>query len=238
MLLLIGLGLTPPASLSLESWEVLQSADKIYLETYTNIGITVEDFAAFLHKPVIAAPRSVVESDLLLREASQQTIALCVIGDVFTATTHSVLYLDCLKEDIVVRVFQNVGIMNAVGIIGLELYKFGQTVSLVYPSQQYAPTSFLQKIAANRAAGLHTLCLMDIKADEGRFMTIPEAIDLLEDHMPPLAIGVARLGTENHVFAGSAHDLKQHAWPAQPHSLILPGNLNVVENEFLEYWQR
>jgi diphthine methyl ester synthase len=238
MLLLIGLGLTPPGSISLEAWESLQNADVVYLETYTNLGITAGTLAEFLKRPVLVADRNTVEQDIVLREAATKTVALCVIGDIFTATTHSTIYLECLKQDIIVRLFPNVGIMNAVGVVGLELYKFGQTVSLPYPMESFTPTSYLEKIEANRAAGLHTLCLLDIKADEERFMTIAEALPLLEKLHIPLFIGVARIGTENHIFAGSADELRKHDWPPQPHSLIIPAGLNAIEQEFVALWQR
>ncbi len=238
MLSLIGLGLAPPGSISLEAWETLQSADVVYLEVYTNLGISAEALAEFLKRPVKAAPRTVVENDSLLDEATQKHVALCVIGDVFTATTHSVIYLECLRRDIIVRVYQNVGIMNAVGMTGLELYKFGQTVSIPYPMESFTPTSYLQKISSNHEAGLHTLCLLDIKADEDRYMTIPQALALLRGHVPKIVIGVSRLGTENYIKAGSAEALESHAWPAQPHSLIIPGQLNAVEEEFVALWMR
>jgi diphthine methyl ester synthase len=239
MLQLIGLGLTPPGSISLEAWEALQTADVVYLENYTNLGITAEEFATFLKRPVLPAPRTVVESEQILREASMQTVALCIIGDIFTATTHSTIYLDCLKQDIIIKLYPNVGIMNAVGVVGLELYKFGQTVSIPYPMDSFNPTSYFAKIESNRAAGLHTLCLLDIKADENRFMTIPEALDLLEQELSlPLVIGVAKVGTENHVFAGAPESLRRHAWPSQPHSIVIPGQLNAVEQEFVAFWSR
>lgn len=238
MLLLVGLGLAPPQSLTLEAWEALQAADAIYLETYTNIGISVDDFAAFLKKRVAPAPRTTVESEELLTLAKTQTVALCCIGDVFTATTHSVLYLDCLQQDILVKMFQNNGVMTAAALTGLELYKFGQTITIPYPGASYDPRSYLAKIESNRAAGLHTLCLLDIKADEERFMTIPEAIALLEEHLTlALVIGCAKLGTDNHITAGSTEALGQHSWPSQPHCLIIPGQLNAVEQEFVEHWQ-
>lgn len=237
MLLLIGLGLAPPGSIGVEAWESLQSADTIYLEQYTNLGLTAEELAEFLKKPVLGADRTFVEGDELLQEASLKTVALCIIGDVLTATTHSVIYLECLKRDISVKVFQNAGIMNVAGMTGLELYKFGQTVSIPYPLPSFEPTSYLAKIESNRAAGLHTLCLLDIKADEQRYMTIPEAIKLLHTLSFNLLIGVARLGTENHVFAGTPEQLTEHSWPGQPHSLIIPGQLNVIEQEFVERWR-
>lgn len=236
MLLLVGLGLNPPGSLGVEAWEALQNADTVYLEGYTNLGISEKELATFLNRPVQLVGRDFVESDKLLNEASLKTVALCIIGDVFTATTHSVLYLECLKRDISLRVFQNAGIMAAVALSGLELYKFGQTVSIPYPQESFHPSSYLEKIAANRAAGLHTLCLLDIKADEKKFMTIPEAIPLLSSLQFSIMIGASKLGTENHIFSGTPDELRAHKWPSQPHSIILPGPLNAVEQEFIEYW--
>jgi diphthine methyl ester synthase len=240
MLLLIGLGVSPPGSISLEAWEFIQQADVVYLETYTNLGYSVEAFSEFLHKPVQAAPRSLVENDALLQDATDKTIALCVIGDVFSATTHSVLYLECIKQNIPIRLFPNAGIMNSIAVSGLELYKFGQTVSIVYLSEQYSPTSWAAKILGNRAAGLHTLCLLDIKADEGRYMTIPEAILILQANVPELGtiIGCAQVGTRNKIVAGTPEELQEIDWGAQPHSIVIPGTLNAIEEEFVERWKK
>ncbi len=53
--------------------------------------------------------------------------------------------------------------MNAVGACGLQLYRFGESVSIVFFTDTWQPDSFYDKIAANRKLGLHTLCLLDIK---------------------------------------------------------------------------
>ena len=50
--------------------------------------------------------------------------------------------------------------MNAIGACGLQLYTFGQTVSIVFFTETWRPDSFYDKIAANRKLGLHTLCLL------------------------------------------------------------------------------
>ncbi len=59
--------------------------------------------------------------------------------------------------------------MNAVGACGLQLYRFGEAVSIVFFTETWRPTSFYDKIAANRKMGLHTLCLLDIKVKEPNF---------------------------------------------------------------------
>ena len=64
------------------------------------------------------------------------------------------------------QVVHNASIMNAVGCCGLQLYNFGETVSIPFWTATWSPDSFYEKIAANLARGLHTLCLLDIKVKE------------------------------------------------------------------------
>ena len=61
-------------------------------------------------------------------------------------------------------VVHNASIMNAVGCCGLQLYRFGETVSVPFFTSTWRPASFYAKLAANAKAGLHTLALLDIKA--------------------------------------------------------------------------
>jgi diphthine synthase len=44
----------------------------------------------------------------------------------------------------------------------IKLYHFGETVSIVFWTDTWRPTSFCEKIVANRRRGLHTLCLLGI----------------------------------------------------------------------------
>jgi diphthine synthase len=56
--------------------------------------------------------------------------------------------------------------MNAVAACGLQLYRFGQTISLCFFTSTWRPDSFYDRVAANRREGLHTLCLLDIRVKE------------------------------------------------------------------------
>ena len=84
--------------------------------------------------------------------------------------------------------------MNAVGCCGLQLYHFGETISIPYWTDNWKPDSFYDKIKANRDHGLHTLCLLDIRVKEPtyesltskkiefeppRFMSVNQAADQL-----------------------------------------------------------
>lgn len=86
--------------------------------------------------------------------------------------------------------------MNAIACTGLQLYHFGETVSIVFFTPTWRPYSFYDKIKSNRDRGQHTLCLLDIKVKEQseenllrgklvyeppRFMTVNQCIaQLLE----------------------------------------------------------
>ena len=56
--------------------------------------------------------------------------------------------------------------MNAIGACGLQLYNFGQTVSLVFFTETWRPDSFYDRIKENADLGMHTLVLLDIKVKE------------------------------------------------------------------------
>jgi len=56
--------------------------------------------------------------------------------------------------------------MNAVAACGLQLYRFGQSISLCFFTPSWRPDSFYDRVAANRREGLHTLCLLDIRVKE------------------------------------------------------------------------
>lgn len=58
------------------------------------------------------------------------------------------------------QVVHNASIMNAIGCCGLQLYSFGETISIPYWSETWQPDSFYDKIKINRDNGLHTLCLL------------------------------------------------------------------------------
>lgn len=52
------------------------------------------------------------------------------MGDAFCATTHSDLYLRAVKLGIKVEVIHNASIISAVGCTGLQVYRFGEVVSV------------------------------------------------------------------------------------------------------------
>lgn len=76
------------------------------------------------------------------------------------ATTHTDLVVRAKKMGIDVQIVHNASVMNAIGICGLQLYRYGETVSIPFFTDTWRPDSFYEKIKKNRMMGLHTLCLL------------------------------------------------------------------------------
>jgi diphthine synthase len=61
---------------------------------------------------------------------------------------------------VAVKVIHNASIMNAIGACGLQLYRYGETISIPFFTNTWRPDSFYDKVKKNRQMGLHTLCLL------------------------------------------------------------------------------
>ncbi len=169
-LYLIGLGLNDEKDITLRGLEIVKNCDEIYLEHYTSIlSIPKEELENFYGKKIIVADRNLVElqaEEKLILPAKEKNIALLVVGDIFGATTHTDLQLRAKQLNVdLVPVF-NASIMNAIGYVGLELYKYGKTTSIVFPQKNWLPQTPYDVIKNNLSLGLHTLCLLDIKVAE------------------------------------------------------------------------
>jgi diphthine synthase len=130
------------------------------------------------------------------------------------------------------------------GLLGLQFYKFGRTTTLAYPEGEYFPESPYDVVVENKKLGLHTLVLLDIHAEEERYMTANEGIDILlrigakrDDKMytsSTLTCVVARAGAETPIVAANeAGELLKMDFGAPMHSLVIPGNLHFKESEAL-----
>lgn len=78
----------------------------------------------------------------------------------YRATTHSDLVVRAKSLRVDVKVVHNASVMNAIGVCGLQLYRYGETVSIPFFTDSWRPDSFYEKIQRNRNLGLHTLCLL------------------------------------------------------------------------------
>lgn len=190
-------------------------------------------------------------SDEILRDAATEDVAFCVVGDPFGATTHTDLVLRARELSIPFAAIPNASIMSGIGATGLQLYNFGQTVSMVFFTDNWRPASFYDRVRENRNIGLHTLLLLDIKVKEQslenmargrliyeppRFMTVAQCaqqmLEVEEDKKEgvygpnSLAIGAARVGGRTEKFvAGTLSELcDSDELLGEPlHSMVLLG---------------
>jgi diphthamide biosynthesis methyltransferase len=77
-----------------------------------------------------------------------------------SATTHTDLVTRARSLGIAVHVVHNASVMTAVGACGINLYNYGQTVSIPFFTETWQPDSFYDRIAYNLRGGMHTLCLL------------------------------------------------------------------------------
>jgi diphthine synthase len=124
----------------------------------------------------------------MLDNAETKQVAFLVVGDPFSATTHTDLIIRAKERGIKFQIIHNASIMNAVGSCGLQLYHFGETISIPFWTDTWKPDSFYQKIKANRQHGLHTLCLLDIKVKEP---TLESMTKKKKEYMPPKFMSVS-----------------------------------------------
>jgi diphthine synthase len=262
MLFLVGLGLGDERDITVKGLEAVRSCVDVWLESYTAIlpGLDAEALGRFYGKTVRVADRQLVESgsDALVEAAKTRNVALLVVGDPFGATTHTDLWLRAVTAGVKVQVVHNASIMNAVGACGLQLYSFGQTVSIPLFQQSWRPDSFYDKIRENKALGLHTLCLLDIKVKEPNieilttrgktvfdppyFMTIKEAVQQIlyvEEQVrhegvisraDTFCVGVARVGRDDQqIVSGTMEQMLSVDFGPPLHALVIAGKVHPME---------
>lgn len=270
MLYVIGLGLGDEKDITLKGLEAVKKCEKVYIEAYTSLlsfGLSSEGLSSLeklYGRSVMLADREMVEerADDILNEALVTSVAFLVVGDPFGATTHTDLVVRAKRLGVKVKVVHNASVMNAIGICGLQLYRYGETVSIPFFTETWRPDSFYEKIQRNRTLGLHTLCLLDIRVKEPsleslcrgkkqyeppRYMTINTAIEqLLEiEHArgesayskETTCVGFARIGSEDQmVVAGPMKELHTIDFGAPLHCLVIVGKTHPLEEEMLDFY--
>ena len=257
VLYLIGLGLSNEKDITIKGLEYIKESEYVYMEYYTSIlGVDKNTLENFYGKEIILADREMIENDFdkeILEKAKNKKVSLLVVGDPLSATTHMDLYIRCINENVKVIVVNNASILNSIGVTGLSLYKFGQTVSIPFFTQKWRPYSFYDKICLNYKNDLHTLLLLDIKVKEiseenlakgkkiyekPRFMSVNVALEQLLEvskncenneyknmiNEENLCYGVARIGSEDQIiYAGEIKNIIKKDFGKPLHSVVICG---------------
>lgn len=249
-LIFVGLGLAGTKDVTLRALQAIRNARTVFAEFYTShlIGATHSQLERELDKRVVLLTRADTESgaERVLQAAAEHRVAFLTAGDPMTATTHQDLRLRAEQRGIPVRVVHGVSIQVAApSAAGLQSYKFGRATTLVFPQPNFNPVSPYEAIRDNRVRGLHTLVLLDLQADQNRYMTAAQGIDVLLGHEAERREGVVTPGTElvalarvgsddERIAYGTAERLREADVGPPLHCLIVPGDLHFAEREALE----
>jgi len=247
-LVFIGLGLNDEKGVSLKGLEETKTADSVFMELYTSFmpDFSPQHFEILCGKKVQVVSRRELEEEngtLILEAAKKGKAAFLIPGDPFIATTHVTLRIEAEKHGIKTRIIHGASIISAIiSLSGLHNYKFGKTVTVPFP-ENFSETPY-NVVVQNKKFGLHTLCLLDLKANEKQFLSINQAIVMLLEVeqknkkgvvTPDIAaVGIARAGSYHPTLkADFVKNLVHYDFGEPPYSLILPGDMHFMEAESL-----
>ena len=239
MLNIVGLGLSLK-DISVSGIEAINKSDEVFIESYTSLSdYTINDLENFLKTEIKVLHRSEVEEEKPFFQ-KDKNITLLIYGDPLSATTHTEILQEAKKQNIKTNIIQAPSIFTAIARTGLQLYKFGKTASITFWSENYKPESFFDLLEQNTSIGAHTLFLLDLNPKENKFLSIKEALEVLQkiaekrNFKLGKAIGCARLGLASEIIKyDTIENLKKHDFGKAPYCLIFPGKLNFSEEEFI-----
>ena len=249
-LVFVGLGLFDERDISLRGLDEIKDVDTVFAEFYTSLmrGLSVERLRELVGRDVVVVSRRLLEEEEgreILRKARRGKVAFLVPGDPLIATTHVDLRIRAEGEGIKTKVIHGSSIISAVvGLSGLQNYKYGRSVTIPFAEAGFVSETPYRVIVENKERGLHTLCFLDIKAEEKKYMTVKKGLEALlkvEERKSEgvvtrktLVVGVARAGSEDPtVKAGYVRELVDYEFGGPPHSLVVPGRLHFMEAEAL-----
>lgn len=244
----VGLGLDDERGLTLRGLEEATKADIVFAEFYTSAlrGGSILRLEKTLGKVItVLGRREVEDASTILDACRDKRVVLLVAGDPMTATTHVDLRIRAHMAGVPTCVVHGPSVFTSVaGLLGLQHYKFGRTTTLPFSHEGYSPTSPYDVVCENSSRGLHTLVLLDIDADNSRYMTANEGLESLVGMERRVGKGiitedtlvcvVARAGSDDCVVkAGSMSKLSKADFGPPLHSIVVPGKLHFMEEEAL-----
>lgn len=243
-MIFVGLGLGGVEDLSARALRVLKECDQVFGEFYTSklIDSTPDDLEKAIGKKIVRLCRREVEEEEIVVEAAKKAkVAFVTAGDTMAATTHVDLRIRAIEEGVPTTLLYGMSIFTAcASALGLQPYKFGRTVTIPFPEPGFTPLSPYDNICENWSRGLHTLVLLDIKEEEGRYMTANQAVEWLLAAEKAQKKGMvtdkqiicaaARVGSRTEkVVAGYPDKMLKEDMGPPLHAVVVPGKLHFVE---------
>ena len=234
---MVGCGLTPDL-ITLRALTVVREADYVFVDAYTSrlLGEGLNELEELIGRKIEVLSRSDLEEGLtrkVLSLASVKRVALLVVGDPLVATTHIAIVVEAAKRGIDVEIVPGISIVpTALTLSGLMIYKMGRIATITYPVHGVLSEHPYNVLKDNDERGLHTFFLLEMDAEKGYYMTVPEAIEILykleegrgEGVVSPqrLAVAVGALGDRRRqrVCPGTLDELMRFDADV-PHTLIV-----------------
>lgn len=244
----VGLGLFDEASMSFQALNACKDADILLLEQYTSrlTPKAVKKLEDMIGKSIRMLDRQEVEKGEFLSRLKDKTVAFMVPGDPMSATTHVDLRIRADELGFETEIIHGTSALTAVpGLLGLQIYRFGRTITIPFPQKGFDPTSPLEQMLENLERGLHTLALLDIQTSEKRYMAPNEGLkwllstskkigstDRINDDT--LACVVSRAGSKSCIArADRIAALLEIDFGDPLHTIVIPGKLHFEEAEAL-----
>lgn len=231
MLYLIGLGLDD-GEITQKGLEALENVDKAFVEFYTNTEtVDIEKLEDQTGTDIEKLSRDEVErKDKIIEAAAEQETAFLVSGDPLTATTHYDIKHRAEEQEIETKVVHAPSIFISIAETGLNVYKFGRTVTL---PKDMAPESIGEHIEKNDSIGLHSLVLLDINYDA---VEAAEKLVKIDQDLADREVAVLERANDDsqEVSVMNLKELSNTELGETPHSIIIIGDTSHKEEEFLE----
>ncbi|MBC5792973.1 MAG: diphthine synthase [Nanohaloarchaea archaeon] len=230
MLYIVGLGLDD-GEVTQKGLEALENAEKVFAEFYTNTEtIDLAELEEEAGKNIEKLSREEVErEDKIIGSAKETDTAFLVSGNALTATTHYDIKHRAEEKGIDVEVVHAPSIFTSIAETGLNVYKFGRTVTLPKKGE---PSSIVKHIEKNDSIDLHTLVLLDIDYDASE---AAEKLVSMEESLGSRKVVVlerANLEDQN-ISVMKLEGAAEAEFGGTPHSIIFVGETSHKEEEFL-----
>ena len=232
MINLVGLGLDD-GEITEKGLKAIESAEKVFAEFYTNTEtIKLDKLEEKTDSEIQKLSRKEVEQeDKIIKEGENSDVAFLVSGDALTATTHYDIKHRAEKKGIETEVVHAPSIFTSIAETGLNVYKFGRTVTL---PENGKPESIVEYIEKNDEIDLHSLILLDINLEADK--AAEKILDMKPEFADREAVVLERANLENQkISAMKLEEVKDSEFGEPPHSLILPGEKSHKEKEFVEH---
>uniref|UniRef100_A0A7C1PD72 Diphthine synthase n=1 Tax=Thermofilum pendens TaxID=2269 RepID=A0A7C1PD72_THEPE len=254
MLVVAGLGLYGTRDVPLGVLELLRKADIVYFESYTSLAPSLdkECIERLCGREVKEVRREDLEERSareILAQAAEKLVLLLTVGNPLLATTHTAIILEAKKGGVPFLVIPSASVIDGVVCAtGLHIYRFGRVTTLAFPDEEkgFYPFSTYLAIKSNLCRGLHTLVLLDLRAEENRYMDPGYAAQLLLKLESMLSEGVLDEDTlvivvaratapDQEVRVCTLSEAARRSFGQPPFSLVVPGLLHATEIEYLHY---